>query len=77
MHAISLIQVYNNNSNSQFVNSLLFQIFVRSMFCTKEGHGHCTYISVKNHDTQTVTGEFIYKTLTLHGKQLLLKRDQL
>ena len=35
------------------------------------------YISVKNHDTHTETSKFIYKALTLHGKQFLLKRDEL
>ena len=34
------------------------------------------HISVKNHDSHTETGKFIYKALTLHGKQLLLKRDR-
>ena len=28
------------------------------------------HISVKNHDTHTETGKFIYKALALHGKQL-------
>ena len=37
------------------------------------------HISIKNHDTHTETGKIIYtyKALTLHGKQLLLKHDQL
>ena len=29
------------------------------------------HISVKNHDTHTGTGKFIYKAFALHGKQLL------
>ena len=35
------------------------------------------HISIKNHDTQTEKGKFIYKALTLPGKQLLLKCDGL
>ena len=34
------------------------------------------HISIKNHDTHTETCKFIYKALALHGKQLLLKRNQ-
>ena len=34
------------------------------------------HISIKNHDSRTEAGKFIYKALTLHGKQLLLKRDR-
>ena len=44
-------------------------------FCMKEV-AQSLHISVKNHDTQTEKGKFIYKTLTLPGKQLLLKLDQ-
>ena len=35
------------------------------------------HISIKNHNTHTETGKFIYKALTLHGKKHLLKRDRL
>ena len=40
----------------------------------KKGRGHC--ISIQNYNTQVDTGKFIYSASTLHGKQLLLKRDQ-
>ena len=43
-------------------------------FCTKEG-ARSLHVFVKNHNTQTEKGKFIYKALTLQGKQLLLKRD--
>ena len=39
----------------------------------KKGCGHC--ISIQNYNTQIDTGKFIYSASTLHGKQLLLKRD--
>ena len=45
-------------------------------FHTKQ-RARSLHISVKNHDTQTEKGEFIYKALTLPGKQLLLKHDRL
>ena len=40
------------------------------MFHPKEGAGSL-HISIKNRDTQTEKGKFIYKALTLHGKELL------
>ena len=43
---------------------------------TKEGM-RLLHISVKNHDTQAEKGKFIYKALTLHGKQFLQKCDRL
>ena len=33
------------------------------------------HIYIKNYDIQTEKGKFIYKALTLPGKQVLLKRD--
>ena len=39
--------------------------------------GMVTVHYIKNHDTQTEIGKFIYEALTLHGKDFLLKRDQL
>ena len=44
------------------------------MFRMKEG-AQSLHISIKNHDTQTEKGKFIYKALTLPGKQLLFKHD--
>ena len=52
-----------------------FQAILR-MFCMQE-RAWILCIFVKNHNTQTETDTYIYKTLTLHGKQLLLKCDQL
>ena len=45
-------------------------------FRTKKG-ARLLHISIKNHDTHTETGKFIYKALTLHGKQLFLKHNRL
>ena len=45
------------------------------IFRTKEGV-RSLHITIKNHDTHTEKGKYIYKALTLHGKQLLLKQDQ-
>ena len=44
-------------------------------FRTKEGVW-LLHIYIKNYHTQTEKGKFIYKALTLPGKQLLLKCDQ-
>ena len=48
--------------------------FCLCTFCTKE-EARSLHISIKNNDTQTEKGKFIYKVLTLPGKQLLLKQD--
>ena len=45
------------------------------MFRMKEGM-QSLHISIENYDTQTDKNKFIYKALTLPGKQLLLKCDQ-
>ena len=45
------------------------------MFGTKEG-AQSLHISVKNHDTHSEEGKFIYNVLPLSGKQLLLKHDR-
>ena len=44
-------------------------------YCTKEGAGSL-HISAKNHDSHAEIGKFIYNALTLHVKQLFLRRDR-
>ena len=64
-------------SRKEFGNKLQPHPFLWAFlhtFCTEKGRGHC--ISVKNHDTHTETDKFIYKALTLHGKEFLHKRDR-
>ena len=46
------------------------------MYCTKE-RARLLHISAKNHNIHTERGKFIYKALTLHGKQLFLRHDSL
>ena len=55
---------------------LAYILYERRGTVTKKG-ARSLYISIKNRGTQTEKGKFIYKALTLPGKQLLLKRDQL
>ena len=41
----------------------------------KEGHSHYAFLSRVTIPRQVYVGKFIYNTLTLHSKQLLLKHD--